>query len=330
MVGAGRQSATRGFFKSVLLQLILVLVSLVVTEGVLRVIDLRYLRIVVPRNEVASIFQFDPQLGWSPTPNAISTFPCNLRTINVHNNSLGLRDIEQAYTSKPTVLFIGDSFVWGYNVESDERFTEMLREKMPAYTIVNAGVSGFGTDQEYQMLRRLWPQLKPSIVVLIYHGDSDREDNSTNVRFDGYYKPYIVDAGDDRWEWRGLPVPKSRRSYFVENWFARNFLVARVAFSAYVILRNPFVKVPDPTEHLVGMIRDFVETRGGRFLVGLQGREARIETFLSEKNISFVTLDGADDYMPKDIHWTPKGNSFVANRLSTVLTRTDAPSSPNN
>jgi hypothetical protein len=78
------------------------------------------------------------------------------------------------------------------------------------------------------------------------------------------------------------------------------------------------------------MIRDFVETQGGRFLVGVQGREARIETFLSEKNISFVTLDGADDYMPKDIHWTPKGNSFVADRLSAVLTRTDTTSPPNN
>jgi hypothetical protein len=78
------------------------------------------------------------------------------------------------------------------------------------------------------------------------------------------------------------------------------------------------------------MIRDFVETQGGRFLVVVQGREARIETFLNEKNISLVTLDGADDYMPNDIHWTPKGNSFVADRLSTVLTRTDTVSPPNN
>jgi hypothetical protein len=88
--------------------------------------------------------------------------------------------------------------------------------------------------------------------------------------------------------------------------------------------------VPDPTEHLLGMIRDFVETRGGRFFVGVQGREARIETFLNERDISFVTLDGADDYMPKDIHWTPKGNSFVADRLSALLTRTDAVSPTNN
>jgi hypothetical protein len=132
MGGVGRWSVTRGFFKGILLQFILVVVSLVVTEGVPRVIDLRYLRIVVPKNEVASIFQFDSELGWSPTPNAISTFPCNLRTITVQNNSLGLRDIEPGHTSKPTVLFIGDSFVWGYNVESDERFTEFLRKKCPA------------------------------------------------------------------------------------------------------------------------------------------------------------------------------------------------------
>jgi hypothetical protein len=87
--GPVEESVTRGFFKSIFLQFILVVVSLVVTEGVLRGIDLRYLRIVVPRNEVASIFQFDSRRGWSPTPNAISTFPCNLRTITVQNNSLG-------------------------------------------------------------------------------------------------------------------------------------------------------------------------------------------------------------------------------------------------
>jgi lysophospholipase L1-like esterase len=40
------------------------------------------------------------------------------------------------------ILFIGDSFVWGVDAESNERFTDLLRERITRFSILNAGVSG--------------------------------------------------------------------------------------------------------------------------------------------------------------------------------------------
>ena len=139
----------------------------------------------------------------------------------VRHNSLGLRDIEHDAAPKPTIAFIGDSFVWGYDAEQNERFTELLREKMPEHRIVNAGVTAYGTDQEYLVLRRLWDRIKPNVVVLMVCVDNDRNENTVNTRQDGPYKPYfqILSNGG---EFKGMPVPWSRHLYFADNWLARN------------------------------------------------------------------------------------------------------------
>ena len=52
-------------------------------------------------------------------------------------SSLGLRDIEPDAARKPAIAFIGDLFVWGYDVEQNERFTEVLRAKITEQRIIN-------------------------------------------------------------------------------------------------------------------------------------------------------------------------------------------------
>lgn len=63
-------------------------------------------------------------------------------TISVVHNSHGFRGPEPVNNSKPNVLIIGDSFVWGYDVEASERFTEKLQENHPEWNMYNLGVSG--------------------------------------------------------------------------------------------------------------------------------------------------------------------------------------------
>ena len=71
----------------------------------------------------------------------------------------------------------------GIDSEANERFTELLKLKLPDYKVLAAGVAGFGTDQEYLLLKRLWPKVKPAVVVLIFCSDNDRLDNRTNKRY---------------------------------------------------------------------------------------------------------------------------------------------------
>jgi hypothetical protein len=310
--------------RAVFLQIGMIVATLAVAEVVLRVIDLRYLRAY--RVGADRVYNYDAELGWFPVPHSDVTFT-GIRTINVRHNSLGLRDIEHEAAPRPAIAFVGDSFVWGYDAEQSERFTEVLRAKMPEHRIVNAGVTAYGTDQEYLVLRRLWDRITPDVVVLIVCVDNDRKDNTVNTRSDGPYKPYFSMANG---EFRGIPVPWSRHLYFADNWLARNSWVLRVAVSAYVLITNPQVTVPDPTERLIGMMREFVESKGAKFLVGLQYREPQLEAALAAQKIPYTSFDGAEHYFGDGDHWTPKGHELVAERLMTLFSQNGfgSPKSP--
>jgi hypothetical protein len=110
-------------------------------EIMLRLIDLRVLREAAGERSLS--YHYDAELSWAPTPNSSSAVT-TARTIHAQHNSLGFRDIEFAASVRPAMLFIGDSFVWGVDAEANERFTDLLRTRISNYTILNAGVSGFG------------------------------------------------------------------------------------------------------------------------------------------------------------------------------------------
>jgi hypothetical protein len=304
-------------FREIALQLLIIVATLATIELVLRVIDLRELRDGYGRGYTV-VHRYDPELGWLPIPNTVATFTGS-RTISIQHNGLGLRDIEHERTERPTVLFVGDSFVWGYDVEASQRFTELLRAALPGMEIVNAGVNGYGTDQEYLLLNRIWSAVRPDVVVLNFTTSNDRNDNASNMISDGYYKPYLAQAADGTWRFLGQPAPKSRQTYFTDNPPVRNLWLARLAVTGYIYLRHPRIAVPDPTEQLVGMMRDLVESKGAKFLVGLQNGDARLQSFLEGQGIRYTSFEGAESYLEKGNHWTPAGHALVADRLKALL-----------
>jgi len=297
---------------------VMTIVTLGALEIVLRIVDLRELREGVSERSLS--YRYDAELGWMPIPGSNSTVT-NARTIQAHHNSLGLRDDEFTLDAKPTILFLGDSFVWGLDAEANERFSELLKARIANYKILAAGVSGYGTDQEYLLLQKLWPQVKPAIVVLIFCTDNDRADNSSNIRYEGYQKPYFTTAADGSLVLAGQPVPKSRLQAIKEDRWVRHSWLVRLAHAVYLKLRHPLLNVPDPTDRLVDNIRQFVEANGGKFLVGLQTSDAALERHLQAVRIPFVSFDGAASYPGASVggHWTPQGHEFVAERLLRLL-----------
>jgi hypothetical protein len=305
------------FGKAVAFQAALLAGTLAFCEVVLRVIDLRYLRTMA--DGVGAIYQYDPDIGWLPRPHSEATYVSSARKISVKHNSLGLRDIEPQQTGKPAIAFVGDSFVWGYDAEVGERFTDIVRSRLTSHRVVNMGVSGFGTDQEYLLLKRMWPRIAPKTVVYVHCTDNDRRNNSTNSWRDGPYKPYFVRDAGGSLQLHGTPAPWSRQLYFAHNSFVRHSWVARVIVSGLVLISNPVVTVPDPTEALVDMMHDHVTTQGARFLVALQRRAPQLEAHLAMRKIPFVTLEQAENYAVDGDHWTPKGNAYVADRALDLL-----------
>lgn len=79
-------------------------VGLVAAELILRIIDLRYLRLETSANTLP--YQHDPEIGWVPIANSVSAFTGS-RKIAVQQNSLGLRDLENDGSEKPAIMFVG-------------------------------------------------------------------------------------------------------------------------------------------------------------------------------------------------------------------------------
>jgi len=307
----------RSAMRSAGIALLMTLATLAAIEIILRVIDLRVLR--EGTSERSLTYRYDPELGWAPIPNS-SSIVTTARTIHAQHNSLGFRDIEVERDARPRMLFIGDSFVWGVDAEAEERFTDLLRSRLSSHAVVNAGVSGYGTDQEYLLLRRIWPAIQPAVVVLIFCADNDRLDNGTNIRYDGYQKPYFAALPDGTLELRGQPVPASRQLYIKQDWLVRHLWLARVAAFAYVEIRHPQVYVPDPTEKIVSKMREFVEANGARLVVGLQSSDEKLVRHLQAEKIPFAAFDEAEAYSNLfGAHWTPAGHRLVAERLLRLL-----------
>jgi hypothetical protein len=316
-MGSTTSEGIAGKARAIGVQLLILLVTLIALEGLLRLVSPRMLR--DSSSERSLTYQYDPELGWAPVPNS-SAVITNVRTIHAQHNSLGLRDIEFVRDGRPAMLFIGDSFAWGLDSEASERFTDLLRKRILGYNIVNAGVSGYGTDQEYLLLQRLWPTIAPKVVVLVFCTSNDRLDNSSSIRYESYQKPYFATLPDGSLQLRGQPVPKSRQVYVRENWLVRHSLLARVAVYNYIDLVHPAIDVPDPTEKLVDKIREFVEAHGARLVVGLQARDDKLSKQLEAEHVPFVVFDGADAYPdPSGAHWTPNGQKLVADRMYDLL-----------
>src|SRR3954463_1030446 len=153
---------------------IIAIVTFAALEIILRVVNLRELREGITERSLS--YRYDAELGWVPVAGSSSDVT-NARAIHAIHNSLGLRDEEFVLDAQPTIMFLGDSFVWGLDAEANERFSELLKARITGFKILAAGVSGYGTDQEYLLLKKLWPKVKPKVVVLIFCTDNDRQDN---------------------------------------------------------------------------------------------------------------------------------------------------------
>jgi len=321
---ASRRGGGSSLLRGLLVLGAIIVAILFAAEVLLRVIDFSG----PSRFELGEAFQFDPELGWVPVPNAATQQTSGNRTISVRHNSLGLRERELSDIAPDRFLFLGDSFTYGYDAEANERFSDLLQKALPRYGIVNAGVSGYGTDQQFLLMKRLWNEINPKYVVLTFCVDNDRDDNTSSYRYRKYHKPYFVRTGDGEWQVRGYPLPRLSRNDLSDSGWLERFALLRFAVDAYRALRNREIIVPDPTEDVIGMMRRTVEARGARLVVGLQRHEPRLETYLQAQKIPYVTFEDAPGYPVAGWHWTPEGNAVVAKKYLALFAEIGISSDP--
>jgi SGNH hydrolase-like domain, acetyltransferase AlgX len=100
-------------------------------------------------------------------------------------NSFGMRDREHVLKKPPQtlrILVLGDSFMEANQVAFEDSFASLLERSLRSRTsrdieVINASVSGWGTDDELTYLTRYGFQFEPDIVLVGMTLHNDIQDN---------------------------------------------------------------------------------------------------------------------------------------------------------
>jgi GDSL-like Lipase/Acylhydrolase family len=165
----------------------------------------RYSYVGLDTKRNLSHFELHPVYGGFHIPNTTAWQWTVEYVTRVDINSHGLREREIDYEKPPglrRVLVLGDSFVEATEVSVEEAFPRRLEAHLgdqggPPTQVINAGAVGYGTAQEYLLLKHEGLRYQPDLVVLLFFSGNDVSDNSQLLDYPPVrsIKPYFfVDA----------------------------------------------------------------------------------------------------------------------------------------
>jgi lysophospholipase L1-like esterase len=310
-------------------------------------------------------WKYDSLLGWAHQPGQEGVFETpQFRTV-VRINENGLRDREHSYerqNDNERILVLGDSFAWGYGVEESERFSQLLEGAL-GVEVINAGVSGYSTDQELLWYKNEGIKYETDLVIVVLAGN-DVGDNDRQVVSTIYYKPkFVIEEG--QLVPIGYPVPKtSLQGRFIYSLSQRSalayFLVQRYfdILSLYSGLKVNSDHANSPvsginaeresfklTIALIDEMRNIAELRKAKFMIVTTDRwwnhpsgETYKDLVTTMQSEGFLVLDvesmpGFDSeemLIPNDGHWNQAGHEFVAEKIKALIETHQLLSQPQN
>lgn len=273
--------------------------------------------------------RYDPELGWAPVE--------GYRGDGVTTNSRGLRGLREVPRPKPAgerrILVVGDSFTFGDGVPDADVYTAKLEARLPGVRVVNLGVLGYGTDQQYLRLRQMGFDYEPDLVLLgLFAPNIDRN----VLRFRDAPKPvFEVAGGALRLE--NVPVPRP----------ATDLEVPVGPLRIFTFLHSSLQRALDPTwlapkwevtgrildamlaacrEHGVPFHVAFFPDKRESFLTYPPDDELFVAAWARSRGVPFASVRPAfaalsyeDQRRVYHGHWTPFGNEVVAEAVAGFL-----------
>jgi hypothetical protein len=347
--------ADRGRFRiqSLLVVLVSLLFALVLAEGVLRLLGQTPYAV---NPERAKFWLHDETLGWRHRPNQSGAFAKSPFEIQVDINSGGLRDREYPHekpAGRQRIVVLGDSYTWGFGVEQPDIFTELLEESHPGVDVINAGVSGYATDQQLLWFRSEGVRYSPDLVLLVFTGN-DEHDNAQHLVYGIYHKPKFV-LRDGELTLTNVPVPRVSWLRRAVHWLGQRTalfgLVGRARYTVIAAVRNRIrqggggeeapAAAPRPPEErfavtlaILEEMKRTAEAAGARFAIfihghgwvaGYHGKYWEMVETLKRFGYAPLVFEESAEYdqkelmIPKDGHWNEKGHGVVARELSKMI-----------
>jgi hypothetical protein len=184
-------------------------ISLLVTLGVLELA----LVVLYPQGGSPLIFEFDPELGHRHKPNLdfVHVWNGHDNVSSIRTNSFGLRSPAVPLAKESgeyRILALGDSYTFGYGVGDEDAFPAVLGKMLAAAgtpslgrtTVINAGVSSYGTAQELLYYKNHGRAFQPDLVLLNMFVGNDVQDNLcthyTQLTSHTRFPCYAVEGGE--------------------------------------------------------------------------------------------------------------------------------------
>ena len=271
--------------RKILLRLILIIlgigVGLVLSEMIMRAFQLGHTRSVILYND--KIYKLPPHASFmnlDENRNLMET------------NNLGFHDRErQAANDNYRILFIGDSFLEGRQVDTSSLFTMRLEKKFSddgqKIEAINGGVPGTGTAYQYSLWKEFFePGVKVDHLVLCFFMGNDLVDNSTDLKlstFGDTDNSFFLDSEGNILATRKHPgVLKSSVNYLRDH----SVLMDRLYETLYRMKKD----VQEGTGGGVGDEGGRID-RSGAWRASEQGTIALIRRWRSELNAKNIPFD---------------------------------------
>jgi lysophospholipase L1-like esterase len=146
----------------------------------------------------------DVDLGWSYRPGIVG-WSSHENTAYLRMNRFGYRGPD--WSLRPPadtfrIAVIGDSFVESSNLPDEHALTAFIEKRLsvcPAFTdrrveVLNFGVSGYGTAQQYLLLQRKVVPFHPDLVLLVLYVGNDVSDNTRSLSVESQKeRPYFIE-----------------------------------------------------------------------------------------------------------------------------------------
>lgn len=129
-----------------------------------------------------------PVLGWVLEAGASYHNHLPEATVQVTYNDAGWRDVAHSFEKPPgtfRILVLGDSYMEAYSVELEEAFHRQLQRVAQDHNkqveVINLGVGGFGTLQQYLVFEEVGKRYDPDLVLLGFYLGNDVTNNSLTL-----------------------------------------------------------------------------------------------------------------------------------------------------
>jgi lysophospholipase L1-like esterase len=316
-------------------------------------------------NPLGSFHEGHPLVGYRGKPNFVGRYRTAEFDAVIAQDANGFRQQEHQTPraqSRHAVLVFGDSFTWGWGVGQGLGCTDQMSLRMPGYSVMNFGLNGSGTVQQYALFEVYGtPALQPGDTVVLMFFGNDFNDNTGGLLHAEVQDGTVRQVGPTKQLGsRSLPKDASyvinlivytadRLTAALKNKQAANWTSTWIALGD----RSPEIAV---AKHYLAAFQHACAERQARFVAAYIPGQAELgeASPLTEQRVQIeqayrgAFFDGAAslgiqtiDLLPHflaaqqtaggrftfahDEHWNARGHALAAQVLSQFILDADAP-----